>query len=329
MLLTLQQEVHFFTERMHCFHWRNFSVNPFVAASAGTDAGIPVRTTADINIPSTRATVLETYNQIITDLKNALAVLPATTAPVQIRPDKPAAQSLLSRVYLNMEMYDSAWQYADNVLKIKNSLLDFNQLNANSGNPFPAWPNNKEIIHYALIGIPGILDGTEYRMDTVLIKSYDSNDLRKSLFYRPFLGGYVFKGKFAGTAYRFGGIATDELYFIRAECYARMGKTTEAINDLNTLLVTRWKTGTFIPFTATDAESALRIILKERRKEFPFTGSMRWQDLRRLNHDARFAVTLTRLLNGQTYTLPPNDNRYVYPLPEKEIQVYHLEQNPR
>lgn len=77
-----------------------------------------------------------------------------------------------------------------------------------------------------------------------------------------------------------------------------------------------------------DATEVLRLVLNERRKELAFRG-IRWSDLRRLNKDERFAVTLSRTLNGQTYQLSPNDKRYVIPIDEQEIRLSGIEQNER
>jgi hypothetical protein len=79
---------------------------------------------------------------------------------------------------------------------------------------------------------------------------------------------------------------------------------------------------------AIDAEDALRKVLLERRKELVFRA-IRWTDLRRLNKDPRFATTLRRVVLGQEYLLPPNDNRYVYPIPTNEIEASGVPQNPR
>jgi starch-binding outer membrane protein, SusD/RagB family len=70
------------------------------------------------------------------------------------------------------------------------------------------------------------------------------------------------------------------------------------------------------------------VILQERRKELPFTADVRWEDLRRLNKDPNFQKTIVRVLNGTTYTLPPNDPKYVLPIPENEVQLSGLQQNP-
>jgi len=93
--------------------------------------------------------------------------------------------------------------------------------------------------------------------------------------------------------------------------------------------VKRWNNAVPFPtYTATSANNALGQILAERRKELCFRG-IRWSDLRRLNQDPTYAVTLQRLLNGTTYTLPANDLRYTLLIPLDEIQISGLQQNPR
>ncbi|WP_186774472.1 RagB/SusD family nutrient uptake outer membrane protein [Chitinophaga pinensis] len=69
------------------------------------------------------------------------------------------------------------------------------------------------------------------------------------------------------------------------------------MKDLNTLLRSRWVTGTYADMTATDGADALLKVLRERRKELIFRGR-RWTDLRRLNKDPRFAKTIVRKING-------------------------------
>lgn len=98
----------------------------------------------------------------------------------------------------------------------------------------------------------------------------------------------------------------------------------------NRLLAKRWDKNTvYVPYSTADENEALRKILQERRKELPFTANLRWSDLRRLNKDPRFAATLSRNLNGEIYTLPPNDKRYVLPIPDIEIQLSGIQQNER
>lgn len=301
---------------------------PYNLTTADQDLGIPLRATSDVNEKSVRASVKETYSKILNDLLAADELLPLN--PVyRTRPSKVAVWGLLARVYLNMEDYEKAWQYANIALMSYNSLLDFNNISTTLLFPLPTYSGvNKEVIFHSIAAVYGI-SSFQTRVDSILYQSYSPNDLRTTVFYRSVSAGTVFRGSFTGTAQYFSGIATNELYMIRAECFARKNDYVSAIRDLNTLLQKRWKAGTFIPFTAANAEAALRIIITERRKELPFTGNIRWEDLRRLNKDSRFSKTLIRILNGISYTLPPGDINYTYPIPPDEIRLSGMPQNPR
>ncbi|MNL74264.1 hypothetical protein D3C87_1998750 [compost metagenome] len=56
---------------------------------------------------------------------------------------------------------------------------------------------------------------------------------------------------------------------------------------------------------------------------------MRWFDQRRLNKDAMFAQTYSRVFDNVTYTLEPNSNKYVFPFAQLNIsQNPEMVQNP-
>jgi hypothetical protein len=302
---------------------------PYVAATAATDLSIPLRLTADVNEVSKRATVQQVYAQLIQDLTEAESLLPAT-ATIKTRPSAAAAAGLLARVYLDMEDYPAAGAAARRARARYSTLIDYNSLNAAASYPLPSFQNdNKEVIFHAE-GLNYVLCNLNGLIDSVIYQSYTSSDLRKTLFYKTGAnGGYNFRGSYTGGLTGFCGIAVNELFLISAECYARAGNVTGALTELNTLLQKRWKQGTFTPITATDGLDALTKILLERRKELPFTGGLRWADLRRLNRDTRFAKTLTRNLNGQIVSLSPGDKRYVLPIPFLEIRLSGIGQNPR
>jgi len=300
---------------------------PFDSATADTDPGIPLRLHSDINGKSTRATVMQTYNQIIADLKASLLYLPALPA-YKTRPSKTAAYAMLVRTYLNMGDYSLALLYADSCISLQPVLVNYNNFDVTSQFPFPVFPTfNNEVIYFATLDNYFVISNYVAIVDSTIYHSYANNDLRKYLFIDTTNGYTRFKGGYDGYT-GFGGIATDEIYLVSAECNARLGNINMAMDRLNTLLENRWVTGTFTPLTASTADEALRLILNERRKELIFRG-LRWTDLRRLNKDPRFAVTLTRNLNGTIYTLPPNDDRYVWPIPDQEIQISGIAQNPR
>ncbi|HVW62181.1 MAG TPA: RagB/SusD family nutrient uptake outer membrane protein [Puia sp.] len=291
------------------------------SASAQTDWGLPLRKTANIDEKFTRVNVKATYDQIISDLLSAVSLLPDIPKAIT-RPSKAAVYGLLSRVYLSARAYSTALLYADSCLRIMPALLDYNTITPGSNPTFTR--NNVEVI----FGAAATLSGPNQRSftDSTLFASYQPDDLRKTLF---FSNGRVFSGRYDENGFAFCGLAADEIYLNRAESYARLGNTADAMADLNSLLVKRWASGTFTPFTATDAADALNQTLTERRKELLYRG-LRWTDLRRLNKDPATAITLSRTVNGQVHTLPPNDPRYVYAIPANVVSFNPgMPQNPR
>lgn len=294
-------------------------------SNAAAVAGIPLRLSPDLNIPTARANLQQCCDQIIADTKKAAALLPVTQL-FKTRPSKAAAYGLLARTYLTMYDYPAALLYADSALQLNNTLMDFNSLNAAAAAPVALF-NTEDLFHAALNGATALTQAVA-KVDSNLYRSYQLNDLRRTVFFKDNgNGSYAFKGSYEGSDVCYNGLAVDEMYLIRAECLARTGQTNAAMNDLNTLMLKRWKAGTFVAFTATDNNDALVKIITERRKELLMRG-LRWTDLKRLNKEQQFAVTLTRFVNNTTYTLPPDDSRYTLQIPVAVINLTGIEQNP-
>lgn len=292
--------------------------------------GIPLRLTSDYLIPSRRSSVEETYNRIVDDFKASLDLLPMTPV-AKTRPCKPAVFGSLARTYLAMSEYALAEQYADSCLKYYSSLIDYNTLTATLNAPIQAF--NAEVIFHIRSASTNdaLLNPSSVRVDSNLYKSYATNDLRRTVFFKSAANNtFTFKGDYdnKGTSgFVFGGIVTDEQFLIRAECRARRGATEAAMEDLNKLLAARWKTNTFTKLTAPNADEALKIILQERRKELIGRGA-RWTDLRRLMNDPIGTTTPKRVYNNETFQLAPNSPRYTLPFPLEVIQKTGMEQNP-
>lgn len=300
---------------------------------APKDLGLPLRLESDVNVIVQRASLEKTYLQIIRDADEASKLLNATQPYLQ-RPISAAAYALLSKCYLTMGNYNDAELYATKCLNLKPQLLDYNSsaVNLNSSFRFSSYgKGNPEVLLYAEGGLyaevaPGGIGGN---VSPELYQMYNDNDIRKYAFYEFSSQGVKFKGSYTGLETNFCGLAVNEVYLIRAECLARKGNTESAIADLNSLLVKRYKTGTFVPYVANTPDQALRLVLEERRKELPFVGDSRWEDLKRLNKEHSFQITITHEANGMTYQLNPNDKRYVLPIPTEEIQISGIQQNYR
>lgn len=300
-------------------------------STANNDLGVPLRLRPNIADIVQRSSVKETYQRILADLSEAVQLLEDVFHQNnRNRPSRVAAYALFARVYLSMGKYDEAGLYADSCLRRYNTLIDYNTLNTTNSRPFDRF-FGEVLIQSRLLSTTALIKASAVTyciVDTNLYRSYDDNDLRKVLFYQTNSEGLpILKFSYNGTFLAFSGLATDEMYLIRAECFARQGKKDEALADLNKLMQMRWKKDLFVPLTSATADDALNLILTERRKELPFRG-LRWTDLRRLNRDGA-NITLTRVLNGNTHTLLPNSRLYTLPIPPDVIQLGGIQPNVR
>jgi hypothetical protein len=295
------------------------------SAKAATDLGIVLRLQSDITITSVRSTVKDSYNQVIADATAAIPLLPVTPL-YKTRPSKPAAYALLARLYLSVSDYADAGKYADSCLQLYKAIVDFNTLNYTASYPLVNY--NNDVIYHCSQNVGNGPVSYNARVDSLLFKSYDTTDLRRKLFFTINTDHTVSVKQTNFYNVCFSGLTIEEIYMIRAECSARAGNIADAMTWLNTLLRTRYVTGTYVDKTAASADEALQIVLTERRKELLMHG-VRWSDLRRLNKDPRFAKTITRVVKGQTYTLQPNSLQYTLPIPDDVIsQAPTITQNP-
>lgn len=303
---------------------------PYRPESASSDLGIPLRLTEDLNEKVPRASVQTTFEQILSDLKQAAILVPVQVTPKRNRPSLAAVYTLLARVYLTMQQYGLSGAYADSALQQYPTLLDYNTVNATAKMPFALTGNAEVIFQCSGYDSYNIVYTANSIIDSALYSFYQRGDLRKAVLFRaaPSGGTYYFKGNYSGRTNPFSGLATDELYLIKAEVAARNNDVATGLRYLNTLREKRWKSGSYVPLGAVDARQVLQLTLRERRMELVFRGQ-RWSDLRRLNQDPQLAITLKRMVDGNTYLLPPGDVKYTYPIPDDEIRMAGLQQNPR
>lgn len=296
---------------------------PYQEATAGSTLGLPLKLTADVTDIVQRATLKATYEQIVEDLQQSINLLPLNQ-PAISRPTKAAAYAQLARVYLIMGRYDLALANAKEALKLKADLIDYNQVAVSTSRTFaqPFNVPNAEMLFYSRDGYSSN-NNANFLLKQDFYDAYPANDLRRTRF---FTSGRRFIGTYTGLGQALCGLATDEVYLIAAECEARANRPQQALDYLNDLCIKRYD-NTYVPYSSSDAEQVLNWVLAERRKEL--VTRRRWEDLRRLNLDSRFAVTLTRTYKGDTYTLPPNSSRYVMAFPQEEIDNSGIVQNER
>lgn len=291
--------------------------------------GIPLRLHPDINVPTTRASLRETYVQILDDLSGALKLLPLRPLH-KLAPAKVTVHAALSRVYMAMADYGRANAHADSCLAIYDKLMDYNDLDFHTvGATFE--PLNDEVIyHCGLSTGTNVLRNTIANVDSVLFSLYEPQDLRRNAFYRTNSTGLTgFYGDYGGSinTSSFCGLATDEVYLNKAEASVRLGKLDEGRKYLNSLLEHRFVKGYFHPITETNHALLLERVLEERRKELAFRGGLRWSDLRRLVKEGRMESPLLREINGALYTLDAGDPEWNFLLPYDVVHQTGMPQN--
>ncbi|MFC4875078.1 RagB/SusD family nutrient uptake outer membrane protein [Negadavirga shengliensis] len=288
--------------------------------------GVVIKDVADINEPLKRAGLKDGYDYLAADLEKALALLPEQVTP-QARPARTAALGLKARFGLTTFQYGQALQAAEEALSIYGDGIDFNDLDPALPNPFVRF--NAETINYTLVQSYSFMGTNLALVDTLLYRSYAGNDLRKEVLFSENAAGYHhFTGRLSGTPQFFGGFTVGELKLVAAESAARLGDPQKALEHLNSLLSRRYEKESWVPVEEKEPSKLLEIILAERRKELIGRG-LRWIDLRRLNQEQEHAITLRRVIGGTEHLLPPNSLKYTFPLPDEEIQLTGLTQNPR
>lgn len=295
------------------------------ASTAGTDLGVPLLLEAKLFVKLQRATVAQVYAQVLKDIETAIPLLP-TAKTNSVNPYRGSAYALLAKVHLNMRNFEAALIAAEQALALSNGLNDY-KLFVNAA--FPTLIQNKEVL---LRKIPRISYGG-LQLSEDLLNLLGTKDLRYTLFTRAgdfsypyFTGTRFFAG--AGADNACVGLTVGETWLIRAECLARAGRRADALQALNDLRKFRFLEDDYVDLSATSDQQALELVINERRRELFGTG-LRWFDQKRLNKEPLFAKTVTRVLNGVTYTLEPNSNGYVFPFSTIIVnQNPELIQNP-
>jgi hypothetical protein len=327
------------------FQFVNFFGKSYMKASAATDPGFPIITTADVTVKTfTRASVQEVYNFIETDLKNAIAALPVSSQSA-VHFNRAAAKSLLGKVYLFTGRYPDALKlldeaFSDNAASGTSAkLYDYNAEFATGGKFDPvtsSGPSNSPGIDYLDVTESVVAksfynssdNGNGYGNDFIVLSPqaralFDPADLRLNFyaaqfpFYEPNPSGRLSK---IGVQYSKFGLQISELYLLRAECKARLNDLGGARTDLETLRNARMPASVApVPnVSAATQTSLLSFIFDEREREFAAEG-YRWFDMRRESADPLFtSKTYTHTLyndNGTEITYVLKKERLTMRLP--------------
>lgn len=311
----------------------------------------------DLNVALTgkpASSVSEVFAQALSDLENAKGLIPenyshGNDAIAQYQIDYLVNLGLLARTNLYAREWQNAYDYATKVLAVNSYLMSEKEYKSG----FNDYTNKEWIWGLSctiddnmpcyLFNFKDCLTSDAYtnlNTDPYFKQMFQDGDYRKDLFNwgQTAYGDWaMLNGKFLfqDVENMLGDIVmmrTSEMYLIKAEAAAHLGKEAEAQQLLQTLRNARMKEGQKAKTVTETGDALLKEIWIERRKElwgegFALTDLIRnQQPIERKEYEEVIVVDGKKVtVNGHTITsLPdktdfiPNSKYYLFRIPEKE-----------
>lgn len=311
-------------------HYRlvNIYAKAYDPSTAETDGGIPYVNKIDFENENAKNTLKEVYDNILSDIESSLSLNALPDQPKNgQRVGKAFAFAVKAKVLLSMRNYQGALDAANTALTFNNTLEDHRPLLLTT--PLAS----RTLVRNGLTASDNIFYASASNIDPSLnTPSYEI----LSNYYEP---GNIIKDSTPVYNYTFGmlyvglpnipawlaipyqsnaaGITTSDLVLLKAECLIRTGKIGEGMDEINKIRIRR-----IVPYTALTAATeaqAMAFLQKTSRIEFLYT-LRNFIDIKRWNREGKYPVTITRTLNGVTYTLQPNSALWVFPFPQSATQ---------
>jgi hypothetical protein len=313
----------------------NFFSQPYSYTPDASHPGVAYITTSDWTQNVTgRNTVADVYQHLVTDLNEAISLLPATSSSTLVM-NRNAAKALLARIYL----------FKGDYLSAKNMSVEVSRDVPIMTTNYPAklfTPQETE----ALFQLPpGTSAANKYTTtfanfyfrsriqfqataDIALLLGETPGDLRKNWVTASSSNWNITKYPSGATsdattdkanAYWQTLLRSSEMYLVAAECYANLNNKDSAIFYLNAI---QQRANAAMTSSSILNSALLDTIYKERRKELAFEG-LRMFDLQRWKK----GVSRGDALDSQKKNLPYPNNKAIAPIPETDVDVLGLKQN--
>lgn len=338
-----------FLRAFYYFWLSNTYGQPYSPATASTDLAVPLKTSQEVeDVKFKRNTVEECYNQIVSDLEDAITELKAGSSITRksiYRVDAVSAELLLSRVYLYMQNWQKAAEYAQKVIDEHPALDNLNT----DKNAFALTTNPETLFSMGGDDLPNWINyaAQALRVSGSMYNSYAADDLRKTRWIYTLS---TFHGitkqpassnrdpelaktdvQYYSTNYTERQLqrAISSLFWLRsgeaylnlAEAEAYMGNETEARAAINEIRKNRYATGSKDWQITSTGSQLITDIRNERKRELLCEGH-RWFDLRRYRV---CQVQPEKIFITHTFTLYVDDNSCV---PTETHQFVLTEDDP-
>ena len=330
--------------------------------------GVPLRLKLDYEENLSRGTLEQTWNQIMSDMKAAEEHVSRQSVDPELpwRASRCAIDAMYARLYLCQGDFDKALEYTDKALASAPALFDYNGIQEGRIQTYPAgggfenadtlyysefnnWSNAKIFRFQELIFTRFTQNLYQWCIPShELVNLYDqATDLRFKWLCLPHgnrrMGAYYDTYRFCmfnDGRYHVEGPSTPELLLNKAEILVRKGQWQEGLQVLTPLYNARHsESGSF---SASSQSEALKVVLNERRCEFPFSF-IRQMDIQRyattetseddviIKRDFyEIGVTGVDTSKPKTYTFDAKKGGMVFPIYIVDIEASQgaIEQNP-
>lgn len=321
-----------FLRAFYYFWLTNTYGQPYSPSTAATELGVPVKTAPEVkDVKYTRNTVQECYDQMVSDLQAATTELEAASSITRksiYRVDAVSAELLLSRVYLYMQNWEKAAEYAQKVIEAHPALDNLNS----DKNAFALVTNPETLFSMGGDDLPNWMDfgAQALRVSNKMYNSYSDNDLRKNRWIytlgsfhgitkQPASSETTEPTPTSDPSYYYHNyqnrklqraisslfwLRSGEAYLNLAEAEAYMGNETEAKKYINEIRKNRYASQAKDWQITSTGSQLISDIRNERKRELLCEGH-RWFDLRRYRV---CSVQPEKISITHTFTLYVDDN---------------------
>jgi starch-binding outer membrane protein, SusD/RagB family len=309
-------------------HWELVKLfgQPYGFSPNNTHPGIIIKTTAAFEANRSRNTVKEVYDAIISDLMRAQAILPNTASAY---PTRWSARAYLAKVYFQMNRFDSAYKYANDV--IANSGATFDNTANFVNNRFGIAPTTETLFGLIQDGTTGArfqglrnFGNPNVNMNLPVYANVfsEGNSLtdRRKAWYKDSAGVKSVK-KYFIERLTLPLAHITEMKLIRAESAGELSQNLSiAINDLNDIINRAYTAPATLPNNA-PASLVISKAREQRRLELVYELGDRLQQIKRIG--AKGEPSFSR-------SAPWNCNGMILVFPAAEVSVNpNFQPNPR
>lgn len=292
----------------------NLYGQPYTRPGALETKAVPLKLNSDINEILRKNTVADIYESVLSDINEAEKLInkEAWEQSFSYRFTKLSVKALRARVYLYMGQWEDAYTAAEAALTDRSTLEDFNAETFFLPNNYQSAENITALergmsSNYTQAGA----------LSEALLSLYEAGDLRPDAYFKPAdRNGYRFSQKSGKDDFRCS-FRVGEMYLNAAEAAAQADKLPQARIRLLELMEKRYTPDAYAAkataVNAMNKEALIKEILDERARELAFEGH-RWFDLRRTTRPR-----IEKVLNGETYVLEEDDQRYTIQIPREAI----------